>query len=121
MDYYHDPDNLIVVENAHEAIIEADTFYKVQQIRKSRNTFKIRTGGRPQGSDYILTGIFFCEHCGYKYTGWTCTHKNKKYFYYKDSGSNQKGDKFCKQKLIPRDSVNDFAIKKIKKRLRSDF
>jgi DNA invertase Pin-like site-specific DNA recombinase len=125
MKYYHDRSHQIIVENSHEPIIDLEKFDKAQLIMKQRFTFKKGVGGRTYDSGYMLSGIFFCEHCGFKYTGWTCTYNGKKYYYYKDSAKNTKGLSACewsgkgKKKNIPRELVDDFAIKKIKKRLNS--
>lgn len=48
-----------IIENCHEAIIDEDTWEKVQEERKRRSS------GRG-GAIYLLTGLLFCGRCGAK-------------------------------------------------------
>jgi site-specific DNA recombinase len=50
---------LIIVENAHEAIIEPDLFERVQEILGERR--RLRPSSRSQR--YLLSGIVRCQHC----------------------------------------------------------
>lgn len=61
----------IVEENAHEALIDIDTFNKVQQILERKyNT-------RNRNREYLLKGITYCHNCGNKLTFVTKTEKYK--------------------------------------------
>jgi len=53
-----DPENWIVVEDAHEAIIDKGTFELAGQILKGRR------GVRSPGEDYLLRGMVRCADCG---------------------------------------------------------
>jgi len=52
-------ENWVVVEGTHEALIERDSFYKVQMLLESRKHTRSRT------YDYPLKGLIFCHECGY--------------------------------------------------------
>ena len=55
-------DNLIIIENNHEAIIDKKEFLTVQEMLKERaNECKRKTK-----ANHILTGITFCKKCGAK-------------------------------------------------------
>ncbi len=66
----------VIVENAHEAIIDQESFKKVTAIRiKRREIF----GDSPYHSKYLLTGLLFCARCGARYA---VKHNYSKYKYY---------------------------------------
>ncbi len=63
----------IVVEDAHEAIIDKRLFDRVQaklQVRRRSNPAAVyRTHTRYNGDSYLLSGLVFCAHCGCKMHG----------------------------------------------------
>jgi hypothetical protein len=78
--------------------------------------------GNPYGSDYLLTGLLFCEACNYGFRGRTQNvNKGKyKYHYYEDNGYFAKGIK-CGRVGIRREELHEFALDRVKKRLSSKF
>lgn len=52
-------DGLIVIENAHEAIVDPDLFDRVQVILEERR--RLRPNSRSER--YLLSGIVRCQHC----------------------------------------------------------
>ncbi len=61
----------IVEENAHEPIINDDTFKKVQEILERKYNTRYRN------REYLLKGITYCHNCGNKLTFITKTEKYK--------------------------------------------
>ncbi len=54
----------VVVENAHEAIIDRESFDRVTALRmKRREVF----GDSPYQSKYLLVGLLWCARCGARY------------------------------------------------------
>lgn len=53
------PENWIVVEGTHEALINKEIFQKVQMMINSRKHTRSRT------YDFLLKGLIFCHECGY--------------------------------------------------------
>lgn len=53
------PENWIVVEGTHEALIDEESFRKVQMLVQSRKRTRSRT------YDFLLKGMIFCRECGY--------------------------------------------------------
>lgn len=53
------------VQDAHEAIIDRDTFAKVQA--EIRRRAEKHTPSKPQQEDYLFTGKIVCEQCGKHY------------------------------------------------------
>jgi site-specific DNA recombinase len=54
----------VTVENAHEAIIERDTFERVRAARAQRHEVY---GDSAYVTKYLLSGMVFCGHCGGRY------------------------------------------------------
>jgi len=54
----NDPQNWLIFKNTHEAIIDEETWYAVQQVRN----VKRRCNKRHEPN--ILTGLVFCKDCG---------------------------------------------------------
>ena len=48
----------IKTENAHEQIIDSDTFNRVQKL------LKVNKGLKPSRNVYLLTGLLYCHDCG---------------------------------------------------------
>ena len=66
----NDPSQWMIFDNTHEAIIDEETFLKVQNIRKGRRT------PTPLGEMPLLSGMLYCADCGNKLfqvraKGWT--------------------------------------------------
>ena len=56
----NNPDNYIVVENTHEAIIDKDVFYEVQK-RLPKNV-----GRKEKKENNLLDGLLYCGDCGHR-------------------------------------------------------
>lgn len=54
----------VVVENAHEAIVDRAVFEKVTALRMKRREIY---GDSPYQTKYLLVGLLFCAHCGARY------------------------------------------------------
>lgn len=69
------PEDWIVVEGTHEAIISKDDFNLVQQLIKSRKRI------RSQQSTHVFTGLLICGNCGagmhFKRDRYVCGKQNK--------------------------------------------
>jgi DNA invertase Pin-like site-specific DNA recombinase len=80
----------ILAEEAHEPLIDAETFRKVQEKleRRRRNQpkgkgYPYRTHTKANGDVYLLTGLVHCGHCGEKMHGTTSRRvKNGKTYSY---------------------------------------
>ena len=56
----NDPNNYIIVENTHDAIIDKDTFYEVQK-RIPKNV-----GRNEKKEKHLLDGLLYCGDCGHR-------------------------------------------------------
>ncbi len=66
-------ENWIIVENTHEAIIDKETFYTVQNLLKKNKHKHIRN------KNYLLTGFLRCKECGHVLTIRNLKEKDKRY------------------------------------------
>jgi len=73
----------IVVEDAHEALIEKALFERVQaklhDRRRDKSGQSYRTHTRRNEDAYLLSGLVFCGHCGCKMHGSTLVAKGHHY------------------------------------------
>ena len=79
--YKDDPEQ--IVEGQHEALIDEDTFYKVQEIidGRKKNTPKMRA--KIPHPDFFLRTYLVCPHCGHAITAsHSRSHNGNKYAYY---------------------------------------
>ena len=70
----------ILVENAHEAIINVEQFDLAQRILGKRSVEIGQRAANP--SDYTLTGLIRCPQCGRRYVGTAAHGRYKTYRYY---------------------------------------
>jgi len=112
--WVNDPSKWVVKEDSHPAIISKELFDKV-------NTSKSTQFGRgnPQiiKSEYLLSGLMKCSHCGFNFSGHR--YYKEKIWYYQDSGYINKGRSVCTSFLIRKEKIEDFIIKSIKENLLS--
>ena len=99
-------------ENFHEPIISQAEFEKVREAIKKRTPDK-ETPVLIRESEYILSGLLKCKHCGAKMFGYTAASRYRKnYHYYACTTYKEQGRSECPQKLIRRDKIEP-AVKKM--------
>lgn len=95
--------------NAVPAIIDIDTFNKVQTVKEK---YKHAPGIRKASEPYLLTGKIFCGHCKSPMIGMSGNSKSSTtYRYYRCNKSN---DRSCKKKAIAKDYIEDIVVRKCK-------
>lgn len=100
----------VVVENAWEALIDKDTFDKVQATLKSRSFQKVHP--RRTGSRFLLSGLVRCGSCNRTYSGTTA--KSGKFSYYVCGSKLQKGGDSCEASYLPSHSLEARVINVIR-------
>lgn len=108
--------DIIYDEDAIPALIDKETFYKVQSLLKvNRRAPKAAWNY----SDYILTEKLFCGICGEKMVGESGSGKmGKKYSYY--SCLNRKHSKGCSKKPVRQDYIEPLVLNEIQRILNDD-
>jgi len=103
-----------VTEDAHPALIERATFQAAQARRRQRRT---RPGqgyrqGRGAKSDYLLTGLIVCGHCGHRWQGYSQWKGRRrkdgvwpKSQYYACGGYVTKGTSVCPRSVVRKDEL----------------
>lgn len=109
-----DPSEWTIVENAHEPIIDKETFLEAQSILNSR-----KHNRKPRRAYHPLTGILFCGQCG---EGMVCqkrSNKDKEYRYYICKTYHKYGRSKCSQTNINADKIEEAVVDIVKNRLKS--
>ncbi|RKF23872.1 recombinase family protein [Micromonospora globbae] len=70
----------ILVPDAHEALIDRDTFRRAQEIAAARGD--VQTQRAMSDSDYYLTRLLTCPQCGQRYIGTSAKGRTRRYRYY---------------------------------------
>ncbi len=101
------PENLIIVENTHEAIISQETFDEVHKLIQRRKS--------PKPAKISLRGLVCCGGCRHRMEPSNVRGKIKKYScsYKKYTDNND-----CFQGVIAEDELSDFLIKTIQEELK---
>ena len=101
---------VIRVENAWPAIIDRETFHRVQALLKSRSPKIIHPRRVP--SEYLLSGMIKCEVCGKAMSGHSA--KSGQFFYYRCTNAMKRGSDECPGHWIPKAKIEGFVIDKIR-------
>jgi site-specific DNA recombinase len=109
--------NMVRIENAIPAIIDKNTWNKVQE----RLSDKTRNACNKARHDYLLSGLIVCADCGNRYVGYTSTNtKGYSTRYYSCGRKYRTRD--CMPKNINANFIENFVIESVKNFLRTtDF
>lgn len=108
----------IVHENAFDALIDMNTWHRVQE-RLNKKKAEKEAKPRMRKRSYPLTGKIVCKHCRHNYIG--CAkggiHKGVRvdYNYYVCKGKDDK--RICKNKNIRKERLEAFVFEQIRKNL----
>ena len=107
------PDEWSVELNAHPALVSKELWDKANSVNKHRPPSK--PNGHTYHSQYLLTGLIRCTICGFAFQGWSCKMRGRTYLRYIDGG--WKNKRVCKCFGVPKDRMEDFAIRSVKETL----
>lgn len=103
-------------EDAIPALIDKETFYKVQEMLKYNRRAPSHAWDK---SDYLLSDKLFCGHCGAPMTGESGKNRRGvKYTYY--SCVNKKTHRTCNKKPVRQDWIEPLVIAETVKLLNDD-
>ena len=100
-------------ENACPAIIDRDTFLRVQEIMKERAPAKVHP--RRVNSPFLLSGLSHCGHCGKALTGRYA--KSGEFAYYVCGTLDKRGAGSCPAKYLNAKKFEGAIIEQLKKRV----
>jgi site-specific DNA recombinase len=99
-------------EGEHEAIVDENTFARVQQLLKSQG---------PEGSndrrcrmDFLLRGLLRCRVCGSAMSPRWSTSRGREYRYYVCTRVASSGRQACSVRSVPADAIEEFVVKQIR-------
>ena len=101
----------IRVEGAWQAIIDRDTFQRVQA-KLGERAPRI-THPRVVHSEYLLSGMIRCRNCDAAMIGHAV--KSGKFFYYMCGNARRRGRGLCNTPLLPKDKIESFVVDRIKR------
>ena len=107
---------VIRVIGCHSPIIDNETFDKVQALIDERSPR--RSHPKTINSDYVLSGLMFCGHCGAKYVGRSA--KSSKHFYYSCINKLNRGKPVCDARMISKKTIENFIVQRIKANILTD-
>jgi DNA invertase Pin-like site-specific DNA recombinase len=117
----------IVVEDAHEAIIDQPLFERVQaklhDRRRDKSGQSYRTHTRGNDDAYLLSGLVFCAHCGCKMHGNTLIAKGHRYPRYSCSTyvrSGKNNPHGCGCHAAPQDTLVNVLVRKLQESVLSN-
>jgi site-specific DNA recombinase len=87
-------------DGVHEPLVDELTFQRAQAILRERGEDISRRRGNP--SDFLLSGVVRCGHCGKAYVGMSARGNGGRYEYYACSGRQKHGPKTCRNDRLPR-------------------
>jgi site-specific DNA recombinase len=94
--------------STHEPLIDQSTFEQAQAILTERgNDASRRRGNR---SDFLLSGVVRCGHCGRAYIGMSARGKGGLYHYYACTARQKYGPKACQGQRISREKLETAVL-----------
>lgn len=113
---YDFKDGEVRIENGVPAIVDKDTFYKVQRLLVENQR---APAAKWTKADYLFTGKLFCGTCGTQMVGECGTSKSgNKYNYYLCLNHKRGGD--CKRKAIRQDLIEPYVLEKTQEMIMDD-
>jgi site-specific DNA recombinase len=102
----------------HQPLIDEALFERAQEILASRSgDYALRRSNR---SDYLLTGLVSCGHCGKRYVGAAANAKRGRYRYYVCFTRQRYGPKHCSGERLRADHLEDAIIQQLHAVLRDE-
>lgn len=103
----------IIVENTHEAIVDKETFQRVQELQKQK-TRSVKSD-KPSG---VFSGMIFCADCKHAMSRSYERRGEKKFQGYVCKTYKTVGKKFCTSHLIKNDMLEAVVLSSIKEEAR---
>jgi len=109
-------EELIRIENSHPALLNKNTFNRVQRLLEIRSP-EI-TSPRTINSEYILGGIIRCGKCGATMQG--CAAKSSSFHYYACRNYLSRGKDTCAAALVNKGKLESFIIERVRVNILTD-
>ena len=90
-------------EGVHEPLVDDELFERAQEILRRRREDASLRRGNP--SDFLLSGLVRCHHCGRAYVGTSAHGRSNRYTYYACSTRYKYGPSKCNGERLPKDRL----------------
>jgi site-specific DNA recombinase len=87
----------------HQPLVDEDPFEKAQEILRRRGEDASLRRGNP--SEFLLSGLVRCHHCGRAYVGTSAHGRSSRYTYYACSTRYKYGPSKCNAERLPKDRL----------------
>ena len=98
-------------DGSHPALVDEELFDAAQVIldERAEDSSKRATNA----SDYLLTGLVVCSHCGQRFSGTRATGRHETYRYYTCGSRQRYGAKTCNADRLPADVLDSAIIESL--------
>jgi site-specific DNA recombinase len=96
----------------HQAIIDAKTFDRVQEIIAGNGNGSSKTARNKHGA--LLKGLLYCASCGAAMAHTYTKKKNRLYRYYVCTTAQKQGKEACSTPALPAQEIEDFVVEQIR-------
>jgi site-specific DNA recombinase len=96
-----------VFDGVHEPLVDELTFKRAQAILRERGEHAKRRGNP---SDFLLSSVVRCGHCGKAYIGMSARGNGGRYHYYACTGRQKYGPKACRNDRLPREKLEQAVL-----------
>ena len=104
-----------------EGLVSKELWLEAQRKREHRHAER-RYNGQGRRSDYLLSGLIRCEHCGHPFTGHrTTSSKGNVTFSYACGGYHSRGRSVCEPHSVRCELLDDYVIDEIERRLKASL
>ncbi len=98
-------------QSTHEPLIDQSSFDHAQAILAERGSDASRRRGNR--SDFLLSGVIRCGHCGRAYIGMSARGNGGTYHYYACTARQKYGPKACQGERVPREKLETAVLRQL--------
>jgi site-specific DNA recombinase len=98
-------------QGLHEPLVDEDTFERARAILARRHEQASLRRGNP--TDFLLSGLVRCHHCGRAYVGTSAHGNGGRYTYYTCSTRYKYGPGKCDGDRLPKDRLEDAVLRQL--------
>jgi Recombinase/Recombinase zinc beta ribbon domain len=98
-------------EGLHEPLVDEELFEKAQQILRRRGEDASLRRGNP--SEFLLSGLVRCDHCGRAYVGTSAHGRRSRYTYYACSTRYKYGSAKCCGERLSKDRLEAAVLSQL--------
>ena len=92
----------------HPPLVDPDVFVAAQTLLGERGEDRARR--RSNSSDYLLSGLLFCERCGQRYVGAAANGRSSRYPYYVCYTRQRYGVTHCSSDRLPAEELDEAIL-----------